>query len=210
MKPCRRPPAPDTLAAHGETWSQDYARRRQDDQAYKFQWRQHQEQRVNHTILPHLRSMTQAHCAYCDGYPLDDTAFETIDHFLPKHRYPFLVYAWENLYLACPMCQEKKEARFDTRIDPATYQEALVRPDDPEYRFERYFHFDYKEGTIEVNPRASAADRERAAYTIRCLGFNEGSRPLMRKRQLRDFSRLSPEEQEQELQIYPYRFLLET
>jgi uncharacterized protein (TIGR02646 family) len=141
-------------------------------------------------------------------FPLDDTACETIDHFLPKSRYPELVYAWENLYLACPRCQREKEANFDGCMDPATYCNELLRPDEPGYRFERYFLFNYQSGDIEPNPGAAELDQICAHYTIQSLGLNAGGRPQSRKRTLRRFARRSVAEDP--VDDWPYRFLLET
>jgi hypothetical protein len=118
-----------------------------------------------------------------------------------------LVYAWENLYLACVKCQEEKARNFDIRVEPATYQDELLRPDDLDYRFERYFLFNDQNGDIEPNPQASGLDQERARCTIRNLGLNHPGRSRSRKRILGLFAeRPTPGER---LDDWPYRFLLE-
>jgi uncharacterized protein (TIGR02646 family) len=207
MRPAERPSAPAVLIEHAAAWCQEYVARRAAEPGYRFQWKQHQGQRMNLLIGDALAAMTQAHCAYCDGFPLDDTACETIDHFLPKSRYPELVYAWENLYLACPRCQREKEINFDGRVDPVTYRGELLRPDEPGYRFERYFLFNYENGHIEPNPGAPEIDKSRACYTIDSLGLNQAGRPQSRKRTRRRFARRSAAEDP--LDDWPYRFLLE-
>ena len=209
MRPARRPSAPAVLAEHGDAWSAEYAQRRRDNPTYRFQWKSHGGERVNKIIEPALKQMTDDHCAYCDGFPLDATGRDTIDHFLPKAHYPELSYAWENLYLACHLCQNVKEVQFDRPIDRDTYDHSLLCPDEDGYSFERYFLYNFESGEIEVNPAASDRDRVRAAYTIRCLGMNAGSRPQTRRRQLHRYDKLPPEDREY-LDDWPYRFLLES
>jgi uncharacterized protein (TIGR02646 family) len=207
MRPAARPVIPELLAEHGAAWCKKYVEQREAEPAYRFQWKQHRGQRVNLLLREPLSTMTQAHCAYCDGFPLDATSYETIDHFLPKAHYPELVYAWGNLYLACVMCQKEKESNFDNRVDRATYQDELLRPDEPGYRFERYFLFNYQSGDIEPNPGASALDQARAEYTIRSLGLNEGGRSRSRKRFVDLFGERPTAKAN--LDDWPYRFLLE-
>ena len=207
MRPSVRAAVPEPLAEHGAAWCQEFVQRRNADPVYRFQWKQHRGQYVNRLLRDPLSAMTQAHCAYCDGFPLDDTSYQTIDHFLPKASYPELVYAWENLYLACVKCQEEKARNFDIHVDRATYRDELLRPDEPDYRFERYFLFNYQNGDIEPNPGASALDQERARYTIRSLGLNEGGRSRSRKRILGWFAERP--DAGASLDDWPYRFLLE-
>jgi uncharacterized protein (TIGR02646 family) len=207
MRHAVRSAVPELLAQHGAVWCQEFMARRAADPAYRFQWKQHRGQRVNILLREPLSTMTQAHCAYCDGFPLDDTSYETIDHFLPKALYPEFAYEWKNLYLVCVKCQEKKESNFDIRVDRATYQDELLRPDESGYRFERYFLFNYENGHIECNPHASAIDQARAHYTIDALGLNKDGRPKSRKRILRLFAAHPSEERN--LGDWPYRFLLE-
>ena len=73
--------------------------------------------------------MTQRHCAFCDG-PLGIESRETVEHFRPKSKFPELAFAWENLFPCCDVCQSHKGERFDLH---------LLKPDDDDYHFERYF-----------------------------------------------------------------------
>ncbi|MCG8421040.1 MAG: TIGR02646 family protein [Proteobacteria bacterium] len=206
MKPTKRGPVPRVLEEHGERWSASCVRKKAENPNYRIQWTKHGGVPVNRLLLPPLEAMTQSHCSYCDGYPLDDIAYPTIDHFLPKGQYPELTYNWNNLYLACPRCQNEKETRFDLRIQREEYQGELLRPDEPNYKFERYFLFNYKNGHIEPNPRASEAERRRAKFTIDKLGLNDGGRPRSRKRTIVCFAR--SEQRLDAIDVWPYRFIL--
>lgn len=178
MRPCTRGPVPDVLRDHGVEWSVEFAERRRTDPSARFAWRTYQGTSVRDVVLGPLKAMTDGHCAYCDGYPLDVTGRPTIDHFRPKSTHPELSYAWDNLFLACERCQEHKLDRFD---------DGLLRPDVPEYRFDRYFIYQEKSGDLRPHPGASAADQGCARITIDVFGLNAGGRPAARKRELRDF-----------------------
>ncbi|MCG8424980.1 MAG: TIGR02646 family protein [Proteobacteria bacterium] len=208
MRKAHRPSAPESLAEHGTAWSAEFAKLRAEDASYRFQWKSYQGQRVNQHLLPHLEAMTAGHCAYCDTYPFGTDSHETIDHFLPKARFPWLAYCWENLYLACTMCQSEKEREFDSQVEPATDSSELIRPDEAGYSFQRYFLFNYESGEIEANPAASERDRERAGQALRCFGLNQGTRAQSRKRIVRNFHRATPDERAG-IDDWPYRFLFD-
>ncbi len=35
-----------------------------------------------------LSKLTNEHCSFCDGFPLNDTSKETIEHYFPKKMFP--------------------------------------------------------------------------------------------------------------------------
>jgi uncharacterized protein (TIGR02646 family) len=106
-----------------------------------------------------LALMTAEHCSYCDGHPLDATGVETVDHFRPKGHAAFyeLVCTWDNLFLTCTACNLAKRERWN---------EALLRPDDADFRFERYFEVRFDSGMLEPAAAANAAEQQRARQTI--------------------------------------------
>jgi uncharacterized protein (TIGR02646 family) len=105
---------------------------------------------------------------------VDSASVETIEHFRPKSSFPRQAYQWSNLYYCCTHCQQKG-AQFD---------EALLRPDDPDYEFDRYFRWDYTTGRIEVNELGTQEQQHRASVTIEFYHLNE-AHPGWRKRELR-------------------------
>lgn len=197
MRPFNRLPAPDFLSEHGESWGNEYAVRKTANPSYGFKWKRYRGQPVNLQLLPVLREQSQHHCSYCDAFPpkLPDN---TIDHFLPKGnpRFYHLSYQWRNLYFACGHCQRAKMEQFD---------DALLRPDDPGYSFERYFIFNYSTGEIEVNPAASDMDKQQAEISIRLFGFNLEGQPISRKFVCKSFEKQVLDD----LNEYPFRFLLD-
>ncbi len=149
---------------------------------------------MNQQILPPLLVMTAEHCAYCDGFPLDTTGSPTIDHFKPSSRFPEDAFSWPNLFPACERCQKGPVGKGDD------WSPLLLKPDAPDYNFQKYFRYVAATGHLEPNPQASEQDQERAALTIRTFGLNTGSRPRSRQRVASTYGHFSAEDR-------PYRFV---
>lgn len=197
MRPFNRLSAPDFLSESWKKWGEEYAKRKASDPAHRFNWKRYQNQPVNQLLIPILRKQTQDHCSYCDAFPpkLPDN---TIDHFRPKGdmRYYHLVYHWDNLFFTCGHCQRVKMGQFD---------DALLRPDEPGYSFERYFIFNFSTGEIEVNPSAAKIEKHRAETTIRLFGFNREGQPFTRLREWKSYEKHVLENPNE----YAFRFLFD-
>ncbi|MBK8251511.1 MAG: hypothetical protein IPK82_02440 [Polyangiaceae bacterium] len=205
MMPMRRPEhAPPYLAEHAAHWTANYEAGRQADAAHKFRWPdvEHEgtRQPLNKHLVRDLLALTANHCAYCDGFPMGEMSRETIDHFRPKGdpRFFHLAFAWDNLFPACDVCQSSKLERFD---------DALLKPDDGSYRFDRYFDFNVKTGALEPNRLASAEDQERARVSIEMFGLNSEVRCTSRKRLFMKEYNDAIGFVEGEADDLPYRFL---
>lgn len=197
--PITRPPAPAVLVEKGGAWTVSFVERRARDPKARFFWPEVQKEALNRVLQPILGEMTAHHCAYCDHFQLGDGARETIDHFRPKSVFPSLAFDWENLFPACDVCQEAKGETFD---------EALLKPDEPGHAFARFFVVSFSTGLIEVNPQATGEERRRAEAAIRIFGLNRDPRPAARRRSFKNYyapSRWS--EHREELHLLPHRFL---
>ena len=120
-------------------------------------------------------------CAYCE-----DSVGDEVEHIEPKNLYPELVFAWTNYVYACGQCNGRKGDRFAvfrgneltdvTRrrgapvVPPAVGEPAFLNPrvDEPL----DFLHLDFGTSWLVARDDASAAGRERAAFTIRTLGLN--------------------------------------
>ena len=122
-----------------------------------------------------LFDATHGHCSYCD-VKLDHFNSE-INNFLPKSKFPKIAYDWNNLYLCCRTCNRYKSAKFS---------EYILRPDDINYSFEKYFICDFKAGKILPNPNISIYEQEKAKITIDILNLN---RTNLLKSRLMEFKR---------------------
>lgn len=164
MRKFTRFQAPQIIRDNWKTIGENYSNKRNADPSYSFSWPQRESKKINHIALPILISQTDNHCSYCDKFPLH-RGDKSIDHFKPKsnQQYYSIVCQWENLYLACKHCQDSKGIDFN---------ELLLRPDDIEFSFARYFIYNYTTHIIDPNPSASGYDQERAAITIRIFDFN--------------------------------------
>ncbi len=144
---------PDLLNEKAEEWTGDLLEKRKTNPSY-FIWHEYHGEKVNHILQKPLLDMTKEHCAYCDTF--FESSPVTIDHFQPKSKFPELAFTWSNLFPCCGLCQQ--------RLD--TFSDLLLKPDEANYNFERYFYFDVDNFKIIPNPAASNKDQERARVTI--------------------------------------------
>lgn len=94
-----------------------------------------------HTLRNELSNLTDQHCSFCDGFPLNNTSKETIEHYYPKSVFPKKVYDWFNLFYCCDKCQSNANIEF----------EETVKPDSEEFDFDKLFYFDPNDGEVKVN-----------------------------------------------------------
>jgi uncharacterized protein (TIGR02646 family) len=64
-----------------------------------------------------LRRECYSKCMYCES-KINHITFDHIEHIRPKaqEKYPELTFDWDNLGLACPLCNHHKSDKFDDRI----------------------------------------------------------------------------------------------
>ena len=175
MTPCTRGPEPEILAREGAEIGRDYAARRREAPGYRFQWPHRDGESLLIVVRSALGAMTAEHCSYCDGHPLDATGAETVDHFRPKSHPEFheLVCTWTNLFLTCTACNHAKQEQWD---------EDLLRPDDVDFRFERYFEYRPDSGRLQPAATASPEEQQRALRTIELFDLNRPGACKSRKR----------------------------
>ncbi len=188
MRKFQRGEEPPFLAVKWQEWGEDWERRQA--QRGTFHWHQHEGVAVNQLLLIPLKEQTQAHCSFCDAFPVSPPSLETVEHFKPKSRFPREAYHWPNLYFCCDFCQGKRD----------DFDELLLRPDAPDFDFHRYFIWEYTTGELLPNPQATEADRNRAEVTRRLYRLNE-KHPSLRMRARRQRIKL----QDEPLDELPYR-----
>jgi uncharacterized protein (TIGR02646 family) len=80
-----------------------------------------------------LRQMFHDKCAYCES-KITHVDYPHIEHYRPKRQYPHLTFQWENLLLACGICNGTayKGGRFPVQDDDDN-KPLLLNPcdDDP-------------------------------------------------------------------------------
>jgi uncharacterized protein (TIGR02646 family) len=114
-------------------------------------------------------------CAYCES-KITHVAYAHIEHYRPKRRYPHLTFRWENLLLACGMCNgpNYKGDRFPLQDDEDN-QPLLLNPceDNPAS------HIEFKQA--RVVPLS-----ERGRVTRKLLGLDRDELFDRRRALLRD------------------------
>ncbi|MCA9063596.1 MAG: TIGR02646 family protein [Planctomycetaceae bacterium] len=198
MRKQQRPPIPAVLEEHSEKWNKQWKQRKQENPSATFQWYQHQGRAARDWILADLREMTQGHCAFCDGFPLENTSGEPVEHFRPKsdERFFHLAYSWENLFYCCEACQKCKREQWD---------DDLLKPDAVDYEFETYFQFDFTTGAIEPNRFSTPDAQRRASVTIAMYGLDSEVRQRHRRLELRKWQKCGTDE---DLNDFAYRDFL--
>ena len=192
MRKLTRTAAPKCLQDHATNWTDEFVKKIANNPSHKFSWRN---SACYQAIRQTLVSMTQRHCAFCDGL-LGLTSRETVEHFRPKKIFPELAYAWDNLFPCCDLCQSIKLERFD---------EALLKADTEDYAFNNYFTVNYHTGEIEVSSRSDPNAQAKARITLELYGLNTKDRMKARIREMECFSRAETPY----IDDYNYRYFLE-
>ncbi len=179
----KRGEVPPKLAAQGPELCAAYQARRSTTPDHRFEW----SKSLRAELIAALLAMTQKRCSYCDGDLRLPTVLEEIDHFKPKTRAEFyaLVCSWENLFITCPPCNRAKGSQWS---------DLLLKPDDLEYCFERYFSYSSDIGELSPSKSASPGDQERAKVTIKLLNLNREKLCTARTNALEELKSLPPAE----------------
>lgn len=194
MKPFKRPKAPDWLIKNWKKWGERFKQKLDNSKKKnEFTWYSYKKEKVNKLLYPILRNLTQNHCSFCDGFPLQQTG-ETIEHFKPKSKFPLLSYQWKNLYISCHNCQQKLDE----------FNDFLLKPDNRNYKFSEYFIFNYSSGEIKENPAKPLSNQQKAKETIRIYRLNDFGRPEDRKRVFKQFN----DSNNPVIDDFAYRFML--
>lgn len=107
----------------------------------------------------HLREAYQCRCAYTSLYIVDA---ETVDHFLPKSKYPELAYEWDNYRLARNKINMYKGEAVDI-VDPFRVQEG-------------WFVLDLPSCQIRPGKHIDEITKEKIIRTIKVLKLNADDR----------------------------------
>jgi uncharacterized protein (TIGR02646 family) len=141
MRTLEKGPQPVSLASNAIAWRDELLAAPQGSEEY----RRIQARYRRDDIRDALRDETSRKCAYCEGY-VEAYSYDHIEHIEPKTPKPELTFDWDNLTLACTVCNVNKG---DDLPDATNF----VHPynDAPEQRF----HF--LGGLIQAAPADVAA-----------------------------------------------------
>lgn len=162
---------PTWLSQKWQKWGEQATKIR--DKGKEVNWYTYQKRPINQHLIPLLREISDNHCAFCDGYPMQQMV-EHIEHFKPKSKYPELSHQWENLFIICEKCNITKSDDFD---------ELLLKPDENDYSFSRYFTMN-PDGILEADITLNLFEKSRVDKTIELYGLNEHGRPEERINEL--------------------------
>lgn len=126
-------------------------------------------------------------CAYCEkafdeeAPPTDDggqwtSAFSHVEHFRPRHAFPALVFAWDNLLLSCNgdlHCGHKKGGTWNAFLINPSIEDPLC------------FIFLTSDGEVQPRNGLCGDCTQRADQTISILGLNSPALVDRRRNALR-------------------------
>lgn len=97
-------------------------------------------------------------CAYLVFYMEPGTGASSVDHFKPKHKYPYLAYEWSNFRL-CSRTINGRKGILENIIDPFTMEEGV-------------FLIDFTDGSVYHNPEKVTV-KAQTEDTIKNLRLND-------------------------------------
>ncbi len=149
-----------------------------------------------------LSNLTSGHCSFCDGFPLNDTSKETIEHYYPKNEFKEKTYLWNNLFLCCDKCQSNANS------DKPFYY--TLKMDDELYSFDEYFWFEPQDGKIKVLENIDVLKKINAEKFLKRYGINDNVERLQsRMSKYRDLVAIFKTET-RERNFEPFRFVYDT
>ncbi|MDO5580593.1 MAG: hypothetical protein Q4G69_05625 [Planctomycetia bacterium] len=121
--------------------------------------------------LPAMRKIYHCFCAYTNI--LINPGEGTIDHFLPKNKYPKFAYEWTNYRLALPRINSRKKDCEDV-LDPFDIKDG-------------WFQLDLITGFLYADPELPFQKRTQILQTINRLQLNDSMYKQYRLRYIDDY-----------------------
>lgn len=160
---------PNVLEKYAADWLKDYiaacSNLKRDDTEENRKRKTNAERKYNHQdIKEALKKDFAGKCAYCESYIIH-VDFGHIEHFKPKSKYPDLCFEWENLLLACSICNgtSYKGSKFPLPEEGGPFVNPVT--ENPNHFFN--FVFDKVTGTATL-----VAKNKRGETTLHELGLN--------------------------------------
>jgi len=143
-------PEPDILSVNKSKWTKDLLAFLSKDEKVPIDLATS----YNHKDVKNaLKVESQHKCMYCES-SVSHVAHEHIEHIKPKAKFKFpeLTFEWQNLGLACPVCNMNKGSEYDPALP-------FVNPyqDNPNESFIALGHFIYNRPN---NPRAELTNKK--------------------------------------------------
>ena len=128
-------------------WAKSWcAKLRKTPTTNSFSWHTYKNEKVDQILLEQLRILTNNHCSFCDKYAPEEDS-DSIEHFYPKKLFCSKAFTWSNLFLCCTGCQKSPKG---WKKRESTDRKKILKPDHPDYSFDKFFIFNTKNGNIDV------------------------------------------------------------
>ena len=164
-----RTPKPAVLVRKADEWQKCLS------QAHTEKERKRAEARYRHEEIKEvLCRMFHGKCAYCES-KLTHVDFGDIEHYRPKSKWPQLTFEWENLMLACGICNQNKWDHFPEADEGGP----IINPtqEDPDVHLD--FSYDPKAKLATVHAKTVRGETSR-----KLLGLNRNELRAYRSTQI--------------------------
>ena len=112
MRKVTRPAIPESLLQNADRWQQELTDALEAQEQDHSLIRKCQNRYRQDDIREALEEMYGGLCCYCES-KTGIADFSHIEHRKPKNKYPKLTFDWDNLHLACPVCNRSKGTKWD-------------------------------------------------------------------------------------------------
>ena len=147
MRKVVRPAAPESLVRCAAQWTLDLLRAIEaeeldDSDVNKRRTKNFRKRYNERDVRQALESMYGHMCCYCES-SIRPASYGEIEHRKPKSKFPKLTFDWDNLHLACQVCNRKKAAKWDdtnpildsVEDDVQEHLDYRMRPGAPKRRY---------------------------------------------------------------------------
>ncbi|MBI5558340.1 MAG: TIGR02646 family protein [Deltaproteobacteria bacterium] len=173
-----RSPKPKVLERHEIAWT-NVLLDASTEEGKKRAEKKYQHREIKDALLV----MFHDKCAYCES-KISHIAYEQIEHFRPKSKFPELTFEWTNLLLSCPICNGL--AYKGDHFPEETEGGPLINPceDMPDEHLDFVFDLDARLATV-------VGKTARGETTKKLLGLNRDDLRAYRTKVIMRFSVLA-------------------
>lgn len=111
MRAVSRPAMPTSLAENGEQWTKELidalTASEKDNNRIRTCFNRYRTRDVRKA----LEEMYKELCCYCES-KVGAASYSHIEHRKPKSEFPELTFSWDNLHLACQICNQSKGPKW--------------------------------------------------------------------------------------------------
>ena len=112
MLKIKRLSEPDSLRINAKGWAKELMKKIVEEGSYSAVESKYKDRYRQDDVLERLKEMNSGLCCYCET-KINAASYPHIEHRKPKSLFPEDSFQWENLHLACQICNTKKRDQWN-------------------------------------------------------------------------------------------------